>query len=159
MVRASARMSAASSALTPRCERFAGGVSAKDARALASMLYCQPELIETQPKGSFAAHVRGQTKGAVPLQFPFGYMEAMPRMDKAERSILRQTMRDRYAVHYSELGKAQPRSDDVLSERSDQPAQNEAEPARMPKVHKPQTGKGSQKSGSGQINTDASESW
>lgn len=83
--------------------KFAGGVSAKDARALAPMLYCQPELIEAQPKGSFAAHVRGQTKAAVPLSFPFGYMEAMPHMDKDERAALRQQMRDRYAVHYSEL--------------------------------------------------------
>jgi hypothetical protein len=83
--------------------KFAGGVSAKDARALAPMLYCSPELIEAQPKGSFAAHVRGTTKGAVPLRFPFGYMEALPKMDKAERAALRQRMRDRYAVHYSKL--------------------------------------------------------
>lgn len=87
--------------------KFAGGVSAKDARSLAPMLYCQPELIEAQPKGSFAAHVRGQTKGAVPLSFPFGHMEALPKMDKAERAILQQAMRDRYAVHHSELGKAE----------------------------------------------------
>lgn len=84
--------------------KFAGGVSAKDARALAPMLYCQPELIEAQLKGSFAAHVRGQTKSAVPLSFPFGYMEKLPRMDKAERNALRQEMRERYAVHFSELG-------------------------------------------------------
>lgn len=84
--------------------KFAGGVSAKDARALAPMLYCQPELIEAQPKGSFAAHVRGQTKSAVPLSFPFGYMEKLPRMDKAERNALRQEMRERYAVHFLELG-------------------------------------------------------
>lgn len=84
--------------------KFAGGVSAKDARALAPMMYCSPELIESQPKGSFAAHVRGQTKTAVPLTFPFGYMEAMPRMGKDERTALRQRMREQYAVHYSELG-------------------------------------------------------
>jgi hypothetical protein len=50
-------------------------VSAKDARSLASMLYCDPHLIESQPKGSFAAHIRGVTKSAVPLTFPFGYLE------------------------------------------------------------------------------------
>lgn len=86
--------------------KFAGGVSAKDARALAPMMYCSAELVEAQPKGSFAAHVRGQTKSAVPLSFPFGHMEAMPRMDNAQRAILRQTMRDRYAVHYSALENA-----------------------------------------------------
>jgi hypothetical protein len=84
--------------------KFAGGVSAKDARSLAPMLYCSPELIEAQPKGSFAAHVRGQTKTAVPLSFPFGYLEDQPRMAKAERTALQRVMRDRYAVHYSQLG-------------------------------------------------------
>jgi hypothetical protein len=83
--------------------KFAGGVSAKDARSLAPMLYCQPELIEAQPKGSFAAHVRGQTKSAVPLRFPLGHMEKQPKMDKAEQQALRQRMRDLYAVHHSEL--------------------------------------------------------
>jgi hypothetical protein len=84
--------------------KFAGGVSAKDARSLAPMLYCSPELIEAQPKGSFAAHVRGQTKTAVPLSFLFGYLEDLPRMSKAERTSLQAVMRDRYAVHYSKLG-------------------------------------------------------
>lgn len=84
--------------------KFAGGVSAKDARALAPMLYCQPDLIEAQPKGSFAAHIRGVTKGAVPLQFPFGYLERQPQMDKAERQALRDKMREGYAVHHSALG-------------------------------------------------------
>jgi hypothetical protein len=83
--------------------KFAGGVSAKDARALAPMLYCTPELIEAQPKGSFAAQVRGVTKSAVPMSFPFGHMEAMPRMSGIERRLLRQRMRERYAVHHSEL--------------------------------------------------------
>ncbi len=57
--------------------KFAGGVSAKDARALAPMMACAPELIEAQPKGSFAAFVRGVTKSALPLRFPLGHMEAM----------------------------------------------------------------------------------
>jgi hypothetical protein len=139
--------------------KFAGGVSAKDARALAPMLYCSPELIEAQPKGSFATHVRGQTKGAVPLQFPFGHMEAMPRMDKFEHAVLRQTMRDRYAVHYSELGKTEAASADSLSEKSDQFAPEEAKPASPPKARKPSAGDTSCMPQSGQIDTDAGESW
>ncbi len=105
--------------------KFAGGVSAKDARALAPMLYCQPELIEAQPKGSFAAHVRGQTKGAVPLSFPFGHMEALPRMDKAEQAALRQRMRDRYAVHYSKLGEAEAASEPA--DQNDVPSETETD--------------------------------
>jgi len=83
--------------------KFAGGVSARDARTLAPMLYCDPALIEAQPKGSFAAHVRGVTKSALPLKFPFGHMEAMDRMSADEREALQRAMRERYAVHYSEI--------------------------------------------------------
>ena len=83
--------------------KFAGGVSARDARTLAPMLYCEPALIESQPKGSFAAHVRGVTKSALPLKFPFGHMESMDRMTAVESDALRQAMRKSYAVHYTEL--------------------------------------------------------
>ena len=135
--------------------KFAGGVSAKDARALAPMLYCQPELIEAQPKGSFAAHVRGQTKSAVPLSFPFGHMEAMPCMEKSERAALQQRMRDRYAVHFSELAKdeksegADVESDAAVTDASSAP-ETKAEPTRDPKP-KPKP--------PGHIDTDAGETW
>jgi hypothetical protein len=119
--------------------KFAGGVSAKDARSLAPMLYCQPELIEAQPKASFAAHVRGQTKSAVPLRFPLGYMEKLPRMEKDEKQALRQRMRDLYAVHHSELGKVE----DVAEAADDEP-NAETEPPKPPPGH---------------IDTDAGESW
>lgn len=85
--------------------KLAGGVSAKDARSLAPMLYCQPELIERQPKGSFASFVRGSTATALPLSFPFGHMEAMERMTTEETRQVREQMRARYAVHISDLGK------------------------------------------------------
>jgi hypothetical protein len=83
--------------------KFAGGVSAKDARTLGPMLYCEPSLIEAQPKLSFAAHIRGITKTAVPLKFPYGHMEHMPRMPEGEREALQDVMRSKYAVHYTEL--------------------------------------------------------
>jgi len=84
--------------------KFAGGVSARDARTLAPMLYCEPSLIESQPKLSFAAHVRGVTNSALPLKFPGGFMEAMPRMTKDQQDQLKDVMRAKYAVHYSEIG-------------------------------------------------------
>lgn len=83
--------------------KFAGGVSNKDARALAPMMSCQPELIEAQSKGSFAAFVRGVTKSALPLKFPFGRMENMERMTDAEFTQFRNAMRAKYAVHISEF--------------------------------------------------------
>jgi hypothetical protein len=83
--------------------KLAGGVSNKDARALASMLRCDPEFIEGQPKGSFAASVRGLTASAVPLQFPLGHLERRPRMNDEEWQALRSAMRAEYAVHFSVL--------------------------------------------------------
>jgi hypothetical protein len=119
--------------------KFAGGVSAKDARSLGPMLYCQPELIEVQPKGSFAAFVRGQTKSAVPLAFPFGYLEDQPRLSKAEREALQQVMRERYAVHYSKLGAV-----DEGVAKSPEPEVIKVESVQPPP---------------GNIDTDVAESW
>jgi hypothetical protein len=122
--------------------KFAGGVSAKDARSLAPMLYCQPELIEAQPKGSFAAHARGQTKSAVPLRFPLGFMEQLSKMDKAEQKALRKRMRDLYAVHYSELGTIGEQDEVGIDEASTETS--DAPPSKPPPGH---------------IDTDAGDTW
>ncbi|MDG2001777.1 MAG: type IV secretory system conjugative DNA transfer family protein [Novosphingobium sp.] len=87
--------------------KFAGGVSAKDARSLAPMLYTQPDFIEAQGKGSFASHIRGVTKNAVPLTFPFGYLEDLPRMSAEGRRVLQDGMRERYAMHHSQIGQTE----------------------------------------------------
>ena len=92
--------------------KFAGGVSQKDARALAPMLHTSPEMIERQRKGSFAAAVRSQGDGAVPLSFPLGFLEDLPRMQKHERDALRTTMRERYAIHYTKLGEDEDADED-----------------------------------------------
>ncbi|MEP3422877.1 MAG: type IV secretory system conjugative DNA transfer family protein [Erythrobacter sp.] len=78
--------------------KFAGGVSTKDARALSSMMGCSPEFLERQPNLSFAAHVRGVTKSGLPLQFPYGFMEDLPRMSADDRWRLQDTMRSCYAM-------------------------------------------------------------
>ena len=83
--------------------KFAGGVSAKNARTLSQMLYCDPDLIDSQPKGSFATYIRGVPKSALPLSFPFGYIENRPSMSVEQREELQQVMRSRYANHYTEL--------------------------------------------------------
>ena len=92
--------------------KFAGGVSAKDARALAPMLYCDASLIERQPKGSFAGFARGTASTALPLQFPFGHMEAMERMTGDEAGKLRDLMRERYAMPIGELNNANTNKED-----------------------------------------------
>ena len=108
--------------------KFAGGVSAKDARTLASMLYCEPRLIETQGKGSFAAHIRGVTPSALPLRFPMGHLERRPRMTKSERAALQDRMRALYAVHYADLTGNRPKDETA------DPAERTPNPPTEPKT-------------------------
>ena len=68
----SARLRAA--ILTNTSIKCAGGVSAKDARALAEELHTTPEFIDGMrkrgPKTEFAVHVRNHTPHAVPADRP-----------------------------------------------------------------------------------------
>jgi hypothetical protein len=77
--------------------KLAGGVSARDARTLSSQMHATPELIQQQPKGSFATYLRGLTDKAVPIAFPFFELENMPRTTKEERAAILQHSRDTYA--------------------------------------------------------------
>ena len=119
--------------------KFAGGVSARDAKQLAGMMGCDAELIEDQPKGCFAASVRGLTKGAVPLRFPFGVLERQPRMTGGERSALQDAMRRKYAVHYTAL------------------TTTATEPERLPPPAP--TGSKPKKPGPDVVDTDAKPEW
>lgn len=83
--------------------KMAGGVSSKDARQLAPQMHADAQTIEGQKKGVFSSYLRGITPNAIPLSFPFGTMEDMPRMLPSDRQALQQVMRKRYAVHHSEL--------------------------------------------------------
>jgi hypothetical protein len=78
--------------------KFVGGVSPQDARALAPSMDSTPEFIRAQPKGTFAAHIRGSTPRAVSLKVPFFEMENREAMTDVERQTVREVMRARYAV-------------------------------------------------------------
>jgi hypothetical protein len=78
--------------------KFAGGVSDRDAHALARNMRTTPDFIESQSRGSFAAHVRNFTSNAVSLRIPFGVLEDQERMTAGEQSALRDRMRSQYAV-------------------------------------------------------------
>lgn len=77
--------------------KLAGGVSARDARALAGQMAADPDLIQRQPKGTFATYVRGLTERAVLLSFPFFVLENLPRATKDEVAAIRQHSREAYA--------------------------------------------------------------
>jgi len=120
--------------------KFAGGVSAKDARTLAPQMHCDASFIETRPNLGYAAHVRGETKSALPLSFPYGLMEGLPKMGAAQRDELQNLMRQRYAVHYSELMEA-----DSTAEKPERVEEKETQRAEQ---NKP-----------GHIDTDAGSDW
>ena len=114
--------------------KFAGGVSAKDARSLAPMLQASPEMIEAQPKGTFAAFIRGVTTSSVSLRFPMGYLETRPRMTASDKSALRTLMRERYAVHFSSLTQNAAESEpEAVEEPESKKPQTSSKPSEQPK--------------------------
>jgi hypothetical protein len=85
--------------------KFAGGLSARDARAFANEMQVPSDFILERPKGTFAATLRGKTKRAISLTFPFGHMEAMDKQSNAKSAAILDTMRERYAVPVEEISK------------------------------------------------------
>ncbi len=83
--------------------KFAGGVSDKDAHALARNMRTTADFIESQSKLSFAAHVRNLTSTAISLRIPAGELESWQRMSVGEHLALRDRMRAQYAVPLSEV--------------------------------------------------------
>lgn len=77
--------------------KLAGGVSARDARALAGQMASSAEKIQEHPKGTFATYVRGLTQNAVPISFPFFVLENLPRASKDEIAKIRAHSRKTYA--------------------------------------------------------------
>ncbi|UWR13403.1 type IV secretory system conjugative DNA transfer family protein [Sulfitobacter mediterraneus] len=80
--------------------KLAGGVSARDARSLAGQMSCDPDLIQRQPKGTFATYVRGLTDQAVPISFPFFVLEKGPKASREEIESIRAHSRATYAEEW-----------------------------------------------------------
>src|SRR5262249_28670866 len=80
--------------------KFAGGVSDKDAYALGRNMRCEPGFIVDQPKGAFAAYVKGVTKNAITLKFPYWDIAKTRRMSATEGQKVHDQLRARYATHY-----------------------------------------------------------
>jgi hypothetical protein len=82
--------------------KFAGGVSDKDAYALARNMRCEPTFIAEQPKGSFAGFVRNETKAALSLKFRLIHLDRV-RMTDSQYGKMLSKIRAKYAVHYKDL--------------------------------------------------------
>ena len=78
--------------------KFASQVSDAAAHALARDMRTTSDFILNQPPFHFAAYVRGLTDAAVSIGIPAVDMNAAPRMSAEESRIVRQRIRDRYAL-------------------------------------------------------------
>jgi hypothetical protein len=93
--------------------KLAGGVSAKDAAALAKEMRCEPEFLQGMRKRErhteFACFIKNVTGQPVRLTVPFGQMEARPRMSDAELDTLLSLNRARYSATDEDDAVASPR--------------------------------------------------
>lgn len=87
--------------------KFAGGVSAKDARALADDFGTNPDFLQSMRKRrgrtQFACHVRNQTPHAVAVSIPLGAVSALPQLDAESVERLVEQNREAYCVSLAEL--------------------------------------------------------
>lgn len=107
--------------------KFAGGVSDKDAYALARNMRCEPAFIAEQPRGSFASFIRNTTKNAITLKFPL--MSPLKKMSQDQYAAVLSANRSKYAVHYSQVSAAPPPPPDPEPPTPPSPSAPPAEPA------------------------------
>jgi hypothetical protein len=110
--------------------KFVGGVSDKDAYALARNMHCEPSFIADQPKGSFAGYVRNTTRNAVTLRFPYLRLEKMPRISAEDYRDVLQSIRNRYGATRAvpQLGPAPSNADSDAPQRQKPSTQSNAPP-------------------------------
>lgn len=78
--------------------KMAAGISMSDARALAPDLRTAPDFILSQPRLSFAAHIRNVTPQTVSIPIPVGELESQPRLTDKEYERLRELNRLRVSL-------------------------------------------------------------
>jgi hypothetical protein len=87
--------------------KCAGGVSARDARALASELHTTHEFIESMrrrgDRTEFAVWLKHRTPEALRLSVPLGFLERQPTLADDEYDELIRRNRDRYCGRLSEI--------------------------------------------------------
>lgn len=139
--------------------KLAGGVSARDARALAGQMGCDPALIMNQPKGGFATFIRGLTERAVPVRFPFFVLENLPRASREEQEAIRAESRRRYAepLRREEEARAEPADDEAEAEAAE--PEMAADPGEPEGRDGDGDGKAPRRPPSGPTDIPSGESW
>jgi hypothetical protein len=87
--------------------KFAGGVSAKDARALADDMRTDADFIRSMRKrrgqSEFAAYVKGRTEAALRMNVPLGAVNALPMLDDHQYQALIDANRKRFCATIDEV--------------------------------------------------------
>jgi hypothetical protein len=105
--------------------KLAGGVSDRDARALAPDMRTDAEFIHSMQKRGhstdFACHVRNLTPTALRLTIPFGTVESAPRMSNDQHAVILEKNRTCYAIREdgtSEVAATEPVATPVAPSRA-----------------------------------------
>ncbi len=110
--------------------KLAGGVSARDARTLAGQMSADAEMIQHQPKGTFATFVRGLTERAVPISFPFFVLEKRPQASKEEIEAIRKHSRKSYAEPWKKAPEhSEPTQNQEPDDMQDNPDDDPTKPS------------------------------
>ena len=117
--------------------KLAGGVSDKDARALASDMRTTAEFIASMKKRAksteFACYVRNHTENALRLEIPFGALEKAPKMTEQEHKKVVAESRARFGVDRTKLQDQYKATDESPSEAKPKPGPEDNEvPAQPP---------------------------
>ena len=87
--------------------KFAGGVSARDARALADDMRTDADFIRSMRKrrgqSEFAAYVKNQTPRALRVNVPLGHLESQPQLEPTQQAALIDANRAHYCSPLKEV--------------------------------------------------------
>jgi len=111
--------------------KLAGGVSARDARTMSGQMNADPNMIQHQQPGTFATFVRGLTRRAVPISFPFFVLEKLPRSSKDEIEAIRTHSRKNYAEPWR---KAPEHSASAEHRNLESPEENQSDDPTKPSL-------------------------
>jgi hypothetical protein len=79
--------------------KIIGSPGTNDLSNFATYLQCHPSFImQQEPKKTFAAFIRGATKQAISMSFPFIDLSRQPQMSEAEWKAVRARNRERYGA-------------------------------------------------------------
>jgi hypothetical protein len=106
--------------------KFAGGVSASEARSMASDMRTSSDFILSQNKLSFAAYIKGSTSASISLKIDPTYIDKLPK--RTDMDELKEMTRRKYSIRF--------KSADVREETVEVIPPNNIPPKNIPTVDK-----------------------